>query len=223
VIEVACTAAIDSITGRAATAADRLRQVLAAHPQAGADEKLWALTRLAETELRRGRTAEAEDAFRQALGLKLVDGYLLAAYADFLLDQRRPAEVLTLLKDQQRSDLLLLRLALAARDAQSPLAAAYARDLRERFAAARLRGDTTHEKEEARFVLAIDGQPRRALELAVANFRVQREPADARVLLEAAVAAREPGAAEPVLRWMADSGIESVVLASLAQRLKGGR
>jgi cytochrome c-type biogenesis protein CcmH/NrfG len=223
VIEVACMAAIDSITGRAATAADRLRQVLAAHPQAGADEKLWALTRLAETELRRGRTAEAEDAFRQALGLKLVDGYLLAAYADFLLDQRRPAEVLTLLKDQQRSDLLLLRLALAARDAQSPLAAAYARDLRERFAAARLRGDTTHEKEEARFVLAIDGQPRRALELAVANFRVQREPADARVLLEAAVAAREPGAAEPVLRWMADSGIESVVLASLAQRLKGGR
>lgn len=223
VIAVACTAAIDAITGQAASAADRLRRVLAAHPQADADEKLWALTRLAETEWRRGRTAEAEDAFRQALGLKLADGYLLAAYADFLLDQGRPAEVLTLLKDQQRSDLLLLRLALAARAAQSPLAVAYARELRERFAAARLRGDTTHQKEEARFALAIDDQPRRAVELATANFRIQREPADARVLLEAAVAARDPGAAEPVLRWMSDSRIESVALASLAQRLKGPR
>jgi Tfp pilus assembly protein PilF len=221
-IAVACVASIDAITGQAATAAERLRRALADHPQAGADEKLWALTRLAETELRRGQTAAAEDAFRHALALKLTDGYLLAAYADFLLDQGRPAEVLALLKDQQRSDLLLLRLALAARAAKSPQSEAFARDLRERFAAARLRGDTTHQKEEGRYALAIESQPGRAVELAAANFRIQREPADARVLLEAALAARDPGAAEPVLRWMADSGIESVVLKALAQRLKGG-
>jgi hypothetical protein len=40
------------------------------------------------------------------------------------------------------------------------------------------------------------------------------------VLLEAALAARQPAAAEPVLKWMADTGIESVALRTLAQQLK---
>ena len=57
--------------------------------------------------------------------------------------------------------------------------------------------------------------------LASANYALQREPADARVLLEAAVAAREPAAAEPALRWLAESGAESVVLRQLAAQLKG--
>ena len=40
------------------------------------------------------------------------------------------------------------------------------------------------------------------------------------MLLEAAIAARQPAAAEPVLAWMAASGIESAALRTLAQRLK---
>jgi hypothetical protein len=51
---------------------------------------------------------------------------------------------------------------------------------------------------------------------------VQREPADARILLEAALAAKQPAAAEPVLQWMASSRIESAALQSLARQLKGG-
>jgi hypothetical protein len=41
-------------------------------------------------------------------------------------------------------------------------------------------------------------------------------------LLEAALAAKQPAAAEPVLKWMAESGIESGVLHNLAVRLKNG-
>ena len=80
-----------------------------------------------------------------------------------------------------------------------------------------------HEKEESRFALALLGEAPRALALARSNFAVQREPADARVLLEAALAAREPAAAAPVLQWLADAGIESAVLQALAARLKGGQ
>jgi hypothetical protein len=40
-------------------------------------------------------------------------------------------------------------------------------------------------------------------------------------LLEAALAARSPAAAEPVRHWMAESGIESVALQKLASALKG--
>lgn len=222
-IGTACLASVDSVNGRAEAAARALQDALATHSTAPADEQLWALTRLAETEERRGRHAEAEAAYRRALALKLTDGYLLAAYADFLLDRQRPAEVLTLLDGKGRSDLLLLRLALAAKTLQHPSLKAWQDELSARFDAARRRGDATHEKEESRFVLAVLGEPRRALDLARRNYAVQREPADARALLEAAIAARDPTAAEPVLQWMASSLIESALLQSLVARLKGPR
>jgi hypothetical protein len=178
------------------------------------------LTRLAETEERLGDHAAAEAAFRQALALGVPDVYLQAAHADFLLDRGRAAEVMVLLQDAGRADVLLLRLALAARAASDPRAPRLAAELAARFEAARQRGDSTHEKEESRFLLALQGDVSRALVLAQHNWTVQREPADARVLLEAALAARHAAAAAPVLAWMAASRIESAALDALAARLR---
>jgi hypothetical protein len=195
VIIAACTGAVDSVTGKAAAGAAAIQQALQQDAEASAPEKLWALTRLAEIEDRRGDAAASEAAYRQALALGITDGYLLAAYADFLLDHGRPAEVLPLLKDKERSDLLLLRLAIAAKALNAPQQATWTKDLAARFDAARLRGDTVHQKEESRFALALLGDSGRALKLAVENYKVQREPADARILLEAALAAKQPSAA----------------------------
>lgn len=222
-IGAACFAHVDSHTGQAAAAVNSLQAALSKAPAATPEEQLWALTRLGEIEERRGRPVEAEAAFQRALALGHADVYLLAAYADFLLDRGRAADVLVLLKDQARSDLLLLRLALAAKAANDPRGAAWRADLAARFEAARLRGDATHQKEESRFVLGVLGQAEPALVLARQNYAEQREPADARILLEAAVAARQAAAAEPVLQWMASSRIESVALQSLARQLKGGQ
>ncbi|MDO9072176.1 MAG: hypothetical protein Q7U73_02835 [Rubrivivax sp.] len=219
-VGASCRAQVDAVTGRATQAAAALRAALQRHTDAPAEERLWALTRLAETEERRGAYAAAEAAFRQALALGLPDVYLQAAYADFLLDRGRAAEVLTLLQDAGRADLLLLRLALAARAAGDARAPRLAEELAARFEAARRRGDSTHEKEESRFLLSLQGDAARALELAQHNWAAQREPADARVLLEAALATRNAAAAAPVLAWMQASRIESVALKALAARLK---
>ena len=221
-IGTACIANVDAATGQAAAAAGAIRSALLKDSQATPIEQLWALTRLAEIEERRGKYDLAEEAYRRALALRIDDGYLLAAYSDFLLDRGRPAEVLTLLKDKARSDLHLLRLALAAKAINAPTLAGLKGDLAARFDAARLRGDSLHQKEEARFALGLQGDAQRALGLARENYKVQREPVDARVLLEAALAARQPAAAEPALKWMADSGIESAALKTLADKLKGG-
>ena len=222
-IGAACLAQVDAVTGHAAEAAARLRAALDANPQAHATERLWALTRLAENEERRGADPQAEAAFRAALGLGLADVYLQAAYADFLLDRGRPAEVLTLLADGARADVLLLRLALASRAAGTRDATRWRDALTARFDAARQRGDTSHRKEESRFVLALQGDTARALQLAQQNFAEQREPADARILLEAALGARQPDAAKPALDWMAANRVESVALQSLAGKLKALR
>jgi hypothetical protein len=182
--------------------------------------RLWVLTRLAETEERRGEVAAAERAYRDALALGLPDVYLLAAYADFLLDNGRAAEVMPLLMPHARADVLLLRLAIAAKATQDARRETLARELQARFDAARARGDTSHRKEESRFALAVQGQADRALALARANYEQQRELADARILLEAALAARQRSAAQPVLLWMQDTGIESPVLRSFAVRVR---
>jgi hypothetical protein len=63
--------------------------------------------------------------------------------------------------------------------------------LRAKFEAAHLRGDQVHRREEARLALRLLHQPQRALQLARANWQVQKEPADARVLLEAARAVQD--------------------------------
>lgn len=218
-----CSATVDSLSGNASGAAATLRQALAAAPGADPAQRLWVLTRLAEVEERRGDFAAAEVAFGQALALGIEDVYLLAAWSDFLLDRGRPAEVLARLRERARADVLLLRLALAAQTVGDPLARRWTDELAARFEAARARGDTTHRKEESRFELALRGDAARALVLAQQNYAEQREAADARLLLEAALAAGRPEAAAPVLAWMQASGVESVVLQALAARLKGGR
>jgi hypothetical protein len=222
-VGAACRAQIDALTGRASRGATSLRAALQAHNDADPALRLWALTRLAETEERAGHAAAAEAAYRDALALQRPDVYLQAAYADFLLDHGRAGEVLTLLKDQSRADVLLLRLAIAAKLTNDARRDAFAREMSARFDAARARGDTSHEKEEARFALAVQGQADRALQLALANYRKQREVADARIVLEAAWAARQRAAAEPVLQWMAATGVESPALHALADKLKGMR
>jgi Tfp pilus assembly protein PilF len=220
-VAVACRAQVDAATGHAGPAAEALRKALQDASDAGPDERLWCLTRLAETEERRGAFPAAEAAFREALALGMADVYLQAAYADFLLDRGRPAEVLVLLKDRGRADVLLLRLAQAAKATGGAHASSLAAELAARFDAARRRGDTTHRKEESRFALAVQGDVARALVLARENFAAQREPVDARILLEAAVAAGDKKAAQPVLDWLAASGIQSVALQPLVDKLKG--
>jgi hypothetical protein len=60
--------------------------------------------------------------------------------------------------------------------------------------------------------------PYEALRLAQENWSVHREPWDARIYLEAALAAANPGAARPVLEWLRDNRVQDVRLAALAQQ-----
>ena len=170
--------------------------------------RLWLFTRLAEVAQWQGHLALAEKNYRSALGLGLKDAYLLAAWSDFLLDQKRPKEVIQLLLPMQASDPLLLRLALAYQQLAAPETLVIRKKLEERFNATRFWGDSTHLAEEARFQLYLAKDPSIALKLAQANYAVQKEPRDARILLEAAHAAKTPESASPVQQWLQQSGFE---------------
>jgi hypothetical protein len=180
-------------------------------------DQLWLQTRLGEVAAWRGEPAQAEAHYRAALALGRDDVYLLAAWADFLLDAGRPAEVVQWLQSWESSDSLLLRLAEAEAALQSPDATRHRQMMADRFAAARARGDTTHRAEEARFELHLRHDAKTASALARDNYAVQREPRDARILLEAAIAAQDSASAQPARDWLRTSGFEDARLRSLGQ------
>ena len=220
-VTVTCIANVASVTGRAA-ASERLLD-LTLQRSAGAAPELenWAATLLAEMATRRGETALAEARYRAALARRPRDSYLLGAYADFLLDRQRPQDVVQLLQDRQRIDALLLRHALALQalpGRQAAFEAAKA-ELAARFTAAMQRGDTVHQREQARFALFLQQDVPSALQLAQQNWAIQKEVPDMRILLEAALAARDYGAAQPVLAWIAANGVEDAALQRLVRQL----
>ena len=160
----------------------------------------------------------AERHFRDALRFEPDDVYLLAAYADFLLDRGRAGEVTLLLRNRTRADTLLLRAGLAAAATRSVDAADTLEQLRSRFAASRLRGDRVHLREEARFTLELLGDARGALALARDNWAVQKEPADALVLLQAAIAAGDVAAVQGMTDWVRHTGLQDARIEKILRK-----
>lgn len=220
-VAAACLPTVDAVTGKSKTAMALLSHLLNQHPAAPRNEKSWVLNRLAESAQRLGLAREADAYYRQALALGIEDQYLLATYAEFLLDQNRPAEVVTLLQAHIQNDVLLLRLALAEKALGLRSAARHQNMLADRFAANRQRGDKLHLADEAIYYLQFTNDPATGLKLALENWaQLQREPSDARLLLEAALAAQNLAAAKPALDWLEQSGHEDLVIRRLATKIK---
>jgi tetratricopeptide (TPR) repeat protein len=211
-ISTACLASVESVSGKLHESYHRLRGALDRRGDVEPTVRSWVLTGLAEMAARAGLASQAETHFRDALALDSGDFYLLGAHADFLLDQGRPLEVIDLLRDRTSADPLLLRYALALKAAGSRDLPAQTQQLTARFEASRMRGDRVHLREEARFALHILSDARDAVRLAKQNWAVQREVADVRILLEAALASGDVEALASVEAWLAETHLEDVHL-----------
>jgi hypothetical protein len=219
-VHAACVAAIDGNSGRAKDAAASIARSLQLSPGINRDVRAWIVTLQAELAERSGQNLNAEKFYRQALALDKRDAYTVAAYADFLLDQNRAPEVLRLIPAETDTDILLLRRVIAATSLKRVDASAMVDKLTARYDAARARGDQLHLREEARFLLHVRRQSAEALKLALRNWQVQKEPADLRILLEAANAAKQRAEAQIALAWIDDTGLEGRALARLAAQAR---
>jgi tetratricopeptide (TPR) repeat protein len=221
-IAIGALASIASLNGEANKSYDLLNSTLNQARNLSVDQKVWLHTALAEICVRLGNASAARGHFDSALTLSPSDTYSLAAFSDFLLDLQDARRAFDLVRDSDRIDNLLLRRALALR-VLSPDSTQLSRDIAElkaRFAAAKLRGDFMHQREESRFLLSLLDRPDEALALARENWLVQREPADARLYLEAAIAANKPLAAREVKEWMETTRIEDIKLAAFASKIR---
>ncbi len=207
-------------TGRAGEAYDLYGRHLAELRERSPGVVAWVETARGEIAEMLGRLEAAERHYRAALAADQSDRYLMRALADFLLDRGRAPEAMALLENHTADTGVLLAYAIAAKQSgKAEIARRSTAELTARFDAIRLRQGTRHLRFESRYELELGGNPARALELARQSWAEQKEPRDARNVLEAALAAGDAGAANQVIEFMAQSRIEDVRLRELAARL----
>jgi hypothetical protein len=220
IVVATCEAPLDAIAGRADEAYARLARLVAAARSGDAGVRGWALTELAELAYMRGDTDAAAAHLAGALALDSDDAYARNLLADILLATGRAADASRLLAGRDQIDSHLVRRAIAEHDVHGPDAARLVAAMRDRIAAAAERGDRIHLREEARFALAVDLDAARAVRIARDNWSVQKELADARLLAEAAAAAGDRDAAQPVIAWARTTGVRDATLDRWLGRLE---
>jgi tetratricopeptide (TPR) repeat protein len=208
-VATTCSASVASLQGQGAAAYRSLEQALRTHVLEPATVVAWSRTVLAGIAERAGQPRLAARHYLAALALDPDDAFARAAFADLLLDAGDAQRALQVSAARRDHDALLLREALALDRLADSRRTAAVRELAERFALAHRRGETLHLREEARFELQLRGNAALALDLARRNWRVQREPADARILLEAARAAGDREHEVIARRWLREAGIVS--------------
>jgi hypothetical protein len=176
------------------------------------DERAWRDSELGEMAVRMGKDADAEHWFTNGLSASPDDFYIRAAYADLLLRQGRAREVLTLLAGRETLEPLLLRIAIAQKMLHDPRVEGSRARLAAAFATEALRGDGVHRREEARFLLDVQNEPREALVAAEENWKLQHESDDVLVLVRAARAAGMRSAAEPAWAFVRQRGMQDARL-----------
>jgi hypothetical protein len=213
-----CLLRVEALTGSAGTALERLDYVVKIDARSEPLVRRWAQAVGADMAAMLGQTEAADLRFSEATA----DGGdipTLVAFADHLLDTDRPAEVLTLLAGRSEADIVYLRLAIAGKRLDDARAPQWTALLADRFAAAKAGGVQLHLREEARFELEVRGDAATALGLALANWKVQKEPSDARLVLQAALAADDPAAAADVLAFIEKTGLADTRIKPLQDKI----
>ncbi len=219
-LALVCQSTPASLSGNAEASYKMLHQILLAGTAMPKDQQVWAWTSLAEIAWRLGYFEAASQHFQAALQVGVQDHYLLRVYADFLLQQRRPVEVIELISADTQNDSLLLRLTLAEKNTHSKNFSTHVSLLQERFQLNRQRGSEFHKGDEARFNLYILNQPQTALKLSQQNWTIQREPADTYILLESAIAAQDLKTIVDVKKWLASHGTKDFLVESILSVMK---
>lgn len=213
-----CAASLASLRGDSDLALRQLQKRLARGDTLAVELREWAHTVAAEIAMRRGLTELAEQHLTLSLALSPAL-YPRLLFADLLIEQRRFDKADRLLRTAAPTDAVLIRKAQIARHLNDKAFSEQRQRLTQRMAQSNLRGDTGHDRERALFELTLKDDPAMAVAAAAKNWQSQRESLDARVLLQAALAANQPEYARPVLDWMRSNNSDDRRLLLLQDQL----
>lgn len=201
-IAQSCHARIQALTGHAESAYETLSEALEQGAPLNTEVgRHWARVIQAEiaTQTDHPRT---DQHWRLLLQQSPDDLISRTAYADWLLRQNRPSDVLELTDGYESVEALAVLRAVAFERLPDHSDQALKDRLRQAFQEAQWRGSGQHHRTLARFLLEVEQQPKKALIHARKNWDNQREPLDTTLLLEAARAADAPDTVSEVRQWL---------------------
>lgn len=173
---LSCQARVLSVSGQLERAIKTYRAVLTQRGVSN-EQFQWLQNALGEVYWVANKPAKAQ-AMLSAAAANSGQAHLIKTYADFLIEQRQPGEILRLIPSATRDAALLLRRVIAEKILQQP-------DYRKTLARlnslkdqARVFGRKTHLADEALFARYIEENPDRALALARQNLNAQKDVAD---------------------------------------------
>lgn len=206
-IALLCNATTHVLTADGPAWAGRLEAALA-RPDA-LDPALWpwAMGLMAEIARHQGDGTRAIALLHRVIALDPGADREKLILSDLLLDRGEAAGVIPLLAASPPTEGVMLRRARALQARGDAGAADLIGQLDRRFRLNIDLGLRAHAREEAMYFLYLAGDPAAALARAQVNWALQHESEDIALLLRAAQAAGDPGAARPVLNWMQAAGV----------------
>jgi predicted Zn-dependent protease len=217
-----CQSSVQSVNGHAQRSYKLLKVLLKSMPS---DDvwRQWTLATMAEIATRLGNMNAAESHFKQVLNGVSSDTYLKVRYADFLLQQQRPNELLEQFSIPYDDQALLLRQVYAARLVNNrKQIEKYQSHLSQRLNLPRqdLRRDEQNLQAAilAYYYLNIDKQPEQALYYAKLNWETQKASEDLRLLLRAAQLTHDKRSLAIIQQWRKKTALEDVILESLLSK-----
>lgn len=223
-LTTACLSQMVGLTGQIDAAFSLLHKTYLKDQHANTDAKLYVLSILAEMAQRKGDNEAAKQFYQDGLAITPGDQYLLTSYSAFLLDNHQNEQVSKLLGTTPFTDILLLNKLIAAvrlnhqSDIQR-LNQLFQNKIKE----TKLRGDTPHINVLARYELEYNHNYSKASNLALQNWRQNKEPDDLKLMLQAAIQANDITTFNEAVTWIEKNHMEDSRFKKMIQQFKKNR
>lgn len=207
-------------TGQPAQAVARLQRAVGAPRFKDPAAQDWIGFHLGEALRVAGQTPLALATWDKHLKAQPQSHLLRLSLVELLNQSGRYAEAKKLIALDTATDALLMQAVIASRGLKDGEEARLARLLELRLQSQAQRGESLIERPKLIYLIAYGKDPAAGLALSIDNWKLQKEPPDALLFVQAALAVNQPRAAEPVIEWAKQTGYTDAELTPLIEQLK---
>ena len=207
-------------TGQAAQATAKLQRALNAPRFKDSGSQDWIAFHLGEAQRVAGQAPMALATWDKQLKEQPQSHLIRLSLVELLNQSGRHAEAKKLIPLDTATDALLMQAVIASRGLKDGDEARLAQLLDLRLQSQAQRGESLIERPKLIYLIAYGKDPAAGLALSIDNWKLQKEPPDALLFVQAALAVNQPRAAEPVIAWAQQTGYTDADLTPLLERLK---
>lgn len=216
----ACAATLLYRTGQALQAIPLLNRLVELPDYQGPFTQDWLRYHQGEAYRTAGQVAQAIAVWEKHVQARPDSHLVKLTLTELLNQQGQFAKARRYADSASPTDALLVQALLASRGLKDGDTQRLAALFENRMSNQALRGESLIERPTMVYLITYGRDNAQGLKLAVDNWSTQNEPADAVLLVQAALKANQPKLAEPVLGWMVATGYTDPVLKALTEELQ---